>query len=471
MIDGASLDPGHKGVIDAETKRTRKRRTYIGEVVAETVARTGAKVGLAWIGVVAFCALFAPLLANSHPLLYKSGGEVSSPMLKYLTATDVILLIQGFGLVGSLMFWRASLWRRVLGVIWLGAATAPFVLWKTIVNLGESDYAGLYVTLLVLACLLSIGVAVWIATASRTKVNGYTILLAILALGLSVFFLARPIDPPLNVSGGLQVYRVMEQKGEIEWAVLAPVPFSSNDRQNELKDTANLPPGPRHPLGTDGHGADMLSGMIYSCRISLAVGFVATSIAMTIGLLIGGFMGYFVGKIDLLGMRIVEIVEAIPQLYLLLIGIAALGRNLYLMMALIGFFSWPSYARYIRAEFLKLRKQDFVQSAKACGLPLRSVLFRHMLPNGVAPVLVAASFGTASAILLEAFISFLGLGPVDTTSWGQLLNFAVSGSGGFHWWIAIYPGMAIFLTVFSYNLIGEALRDAIDPHLKKAAQL
>lgn len=140
------------------------------------------------------------------------------------------------------------------------------------------------------------------------------------------------------------------------------------------------------------------------------------------------------------------------------------------MMAIIGLTSWTGYCRFIRAEFLKLRQQDFIQAARACGLPLSSILFRHMLPNGVGPVLVSASFGVASAILAETTLSFLGLGLVDEPSWGAMLNQALGAGGTFQWWMAIFPGLAIFLTVFSYNLIGEALRDAIDPHQQRIAR-
>lgn len=178
-------------------------------------------------------------------------------------------------------------------------------------------------------------------------------------------------------------------------------------------------------------------------------------------------MGFFSGPVDLLGMRIVEIFGAIPTLLLLLCFVAFFEPNLYVMMAIIGVTGWEGYATFIRAEFLKLRNQDFVQAAIAAGLPLRSVLFRHMLPNGMTPVLVSASFGIASAILAESTLSFLGIGLVSESSWGKLLNQALGAGGGFYWWIAIYPGLAIFLTVFAYNLIGEALRDALDPRLLK----
>jgi len=163
----------------------------------------------------------------------------------------------------------------------------------------------------------------------------------------------------------------------------------------------------------------------------------------------------------------VEIFSAIPTLFLLLAFVAAFGANLYMMMVIIGLTSWVGYAVFIRAEFLRLRQQDFVQAARACGLPLWSILFRHMLPNGVAPVLVSASFGVAGAILAERTLSFLGIGRVEAASWGTLRPQALGVGGTFYWWIALYPGLAIFLTVFAYNLVGEALRDAIDPHMAR----
>ena len=181
-------------------------------------------------------------------------------------------------------------------------------------------------------------------------------------------------------------------------------------------------------------------------------------------------MGYFSGIVDILGMRVIEIVSAIPTLFLLLMLSAVAGQyahNLYLIMGIIGLTSWDGYARFVRAEFLKLRQQDFVHAAVAAGLPLRSVLFRHMLPNALSPVLVGASFGVASAILGESTLSFLGVGLIYEPSWGRLLNQALGSGGNFHWWLATYPGMAIFLTVFAYNLVGESLRDAIDPKLRR----
>jgi peptide/nickel transport system permease protein len=222
-------------------------------------------------------------------------------------------------------------------------------------------------------------------------------------------------------------------------------------------------------LGTDALGKDVFSQMLWACRLSISIGLVSTGIAVLIGVTMGALMGYFGGWIDLLLYRVVEIFMAIPVLFLLIVAAAVLPRNTYMMMAIIGCVSWTGAARFTRAEFLKLRKQDFVQGAQAAGLPLRSVLFRHMLPNGVTPVLVDASFAVAAAIIAEATLSYLGLGPDGQPSWGKLLSSATGTTGTFVWWLAIFPGLAIFFTVLSYNMLGEAMRDAIDPKLRKAA--
>jgi len=383
-------------------------RTYVGRVVADTIANHGAKIGIAWIALVACLCVFAPLLASSHPLLIKSGDRITSPMLGHLTQPDVILLVL----------------TAVAGVLLCVKRMRP------------SRRFGLFLV----ATAIAIPLCLWL------------------------------VRPPQAVV--YEKYRQMEAAGNLEWAIRAPIPFSPTDR---LRDMPNLdhpvPPDAGHLLGTERNGADILSRMIHASRIAMSVGFISTGIALIIGITIGGLMGYFSGTVDILGMRLVEIFSAIPTLFLLLAFVAFFPRNLYIMMAIIGLTSWVGYATFVRAEFLRLRHQDFVQAAVAGGLPLRSILFKHMLPNGVAPVLVSASFGIAGAILAEATLSFLGLGLVDKPSWGQLLSEAVGAGGGFYWWIALFPGAAIFCTVFAYNLIGEALRDAIDPHLKKAAQL
>ncbi|MBC02403.1 MAG: hypothetical protein CMJ34_03735 [Phycisphaerae bacterium] len=222
-------------------------------------------------------------------------------------------------------------------------------------------------------------------------------------------------------------------------------------------------------LGTDPIGRDVMSQMLHACRLSISIGLVSTGISVIIGIVIGSLMGYFGGWVDLVLSRVVEIFMAIPVLFLLIVAASVLPRNTYVMMAIIGCVTWTGSARFIRAEFLKLRNQDFVQSCRAVGLPLHSTLFRHMLPNGITPVLVQASFGIAAAIIAEATLSYLGLGPYGQSSWGKLLSLTTGETGVFLWWMAVFPGAAIFITVLAYNILGENFRDAIDPKMRKAA--
>lgn len=376
----------------------------------KTLQGVGVKFALAWVGILVFFGVFAPFLANSMPLLLSKNGEISSPVLAYLSAEDVLVLV---------MFLLA------FGLVWLPLSGGKKVL-------------------------------VWLMG---------TLLTAVVATAW-----VKPAALPLYDTYRSAAYT------EVDWKIMPPIPYAPQDYLRDYPEHGLEPPlaakaleqGRVHLLGTEENGADVLSRMIHATRIALSIGLIATGIAMVIGVILGGLMGYFSGVVDMLGMRLVEIFEAIPTLFLLLTFVAFFGRSLYMMMIIIGITSWSGYARYIRAEFLKLRKQDYVQAAIASGLPLSSILFRHMLPNGVAPLLVAASFGVASAILAEATLSFLGLGLVGEPSWGQMLDQAVK-SSTFNWWMAAFPGGAIFLTVFAYNLIGEAFRDAIDPKLSRKA--
>jgi peptide/nickel transport system permease protein len=377
-------------------------QSWSQRILSEVLLRWGARLGIAWIGLLTLLAVFAPLLANTHPLLVQDADGWRSPMLVHLGPADTTLL--GLFLLAMLLVLLPG--RRLLRFLaWLGGAAVVGALSWTLVS------------------------------------------------------------PPALVV--YEQYREAEAAGEYQRVIRAPIPYSAKDYLRDYADTGLESPRASderlHWFGTDENGADVLSRMVHATRIALSIGFIATGIALAIGVVLGGLMGYFSGIIDIIGMRLVEIFEAIPTLFLLLTFVAFFGRSLYLMMLIIGLTSWSGYARYVRAEFLRLRQQDFVQGAIASGLSLPSILFRHMLPNGMAPILVAASFGVASAILAEATLSFLGLGLVDDPSWGQMLNQAVQ-SSTFNWWMAAFPGGAIFLTVFAYNLIGEALRDAVDPH-------
>ena len=225
------------------------------------------------------------------------------------------------------------------------------------------------------------------------------------------------------------------------------------------------PPSKTHLLGTDELGRDLLSRIIWGSRVSLKVGFVAVGIAIVIGIVIGAIAGFYGGKVDAILMRFVDIMLAFPTFFLILAVIAILEPNIFTIMAVIGITSWMEVARLVRAEFLSLKERDFVGAARAVGVSDTRLIFRHILPNALSPVFVAATFGVAGAILIESGLSFLGLGvqPPDP-SWGNILT-AGKDNIEIAWWLSLYPGLAILITVLSYNLVGEGLRDALDPRL------
>lgn len=245
--------------------------------------------------------------------------------------------------------------------------------------------------------------------------------------------------------------------------VIAPYDPTAIDVYNVLS-----PPSKTHLLGTDDLGRDLLSRIIWGSRVSLKVGFVAAGIAIMIGVIIGSVSGFYGGKIDAILMRFVDIMLAFPTFFLILAVIAILEPNIFTIMAVIGVTSWMDVARLVRAEFLSLKERDFVDAARAIGISHRRLIFRHILPNALSPVFVAATFGVAGAILIESGLSFLGLGvqPPDP-SWGNILT-AGKDNIEIAWWLSLYPGLAILITVLSYNLVGEGLRDALDPRLWEA---
>jgi len=247
-----------------------------------------------------------------------------------------------------------------------------------------------------------------------------------------------------------------------ERAIFPPVPYRPN-RINLLVPFAE--PSAVHWLGTDKLGRDVMAGVIHGARISLSIGFVAVGIAVGIGLTLGALAGYFGGWVDLGISRLFELMLAIPTFFLLITIAATLRPNIFYTMIVIGFTSWVGIARFTRNEFLKVRNLDYVTAAVALGTPTRRIVVRHILPNALAPVLVSVVLGIASAILTESGLSFLGIGvPADLVTWGSLLNEARSNS--FAWWLAVFPGAAIFLAVVAYYLVGEGLRDALDPRLQ-----
>lgn len=228
-----------------------------------------------------------------------------------------------------------------------------------------------------------------------------------------------------------------------------------------------MPPSWEHPLGTDDLGREVLVRMLFGARISLLVGFVAVGISTLIGIICGALAGYYGGWIDAVMMRFVDIMLCFPSFFLILAVIAFLDPSIWNIMIVIGLTSWMGVARLVRAEFLSLRQRDFVLAAQAMGASDVRLIFRHILPNAMSPVLVSATLGVAGAILTESALSFLGIGvQPPTPSWGNMLIVGKQTLGS-AWWLSVFPGLAILVTVLGYNLLGEGIRDALDPRIKE----
>ncbi|MCX5653751.1 MAG: ABC transporter permease [Planctomycetota bacterium] len=382
-------------------------RSY-GEIVWRQLRkRPGAMVSLVIIAILAVSAIMAPFIAGEVPIRWVEKGEVSWPIFHYLTAWEyaaiaALLLAPALPLTARLLRRRAE--RK-------GASA-----WKwTLLT-----YAGV---LLALALVL---------LAARTTERRYG------------FYLERA------------------NEAESAWFPLVP---TARFPGYESLPGKNQPPSWKHPLGTDRLGQDILLLVLYGARTAMTIGFVAVGIGAGIGVTLGAISGYFGKWVDLILMRVAEIVMFIPQIVLIIIILAVMPSwvpPLWAVVFVIGVTGWTGYYRYMRAELLRIRDEDYMTAARALGIPTWRLLLRHAVPNGMAPILVAATFGIAGAIFIEVNLAFLNL--VQTPSWGELLN-----DGRQHletWWAWGSAGAAIFITVLLYNLLGEAVRDAIDPKLK-----
>ena len=233
-----------------------------------------------------------------------------------------------------------------------------------------------------------------------------------------------------------------------------------------LGDDTLLGPSAGHWMGTDDLGRDTFSRVIYGARVPLLVGFLATATSMLLGILIGSFSGYFGGRTDVILMRATEYVLVVPRFFLALLVVAMLGTGVMKIVLVIGLLGWPEVARVVRAQFLTLREREFVLAARAIGASHLKVIFGEILPNALPPAVVVASILVARAILLEAGLSFLGLGDPNLISWGSLLSEAQERIGA-SVWLALFPGMALSLLVLCVNLFGDGINDVLNPKLRK----
>ncbi len=290
------------------------------------------------------------------------------------------------------------------------------------------------------------------------------------------FLLARPGRLALLLAGTVALVEILlavhhplndptnDRDRAASFKLMAPIPYSAV----ESTDDPFSPPSWKHLCGTDSTGRDIAARMLHGARTSLSIGFVAQGIALSIGVAVGGLAGFYRGWIDIGVCRIIEIMDCFPPLLLILVAINLFEshNNMFYIMAIIGLTNWTGVARLVRGEFLRLSVQPFAQAAKALGASDFRVIIRHLLPNSLGPILVAGTFGVASAILLESSLSFLGFGmQAPTPSWGDILSEAREYID-FAWWLAFFPGLAILVTIMSYNFVGEGLRDAVDPRLR-----
>ncbi len=363
-------------------------------------------------------AVFAPLLASSQPLIWIERGRLTSP-------------------------WLGSLFNRLLY---------------------ENSVDILFNWFLVLSPIY-LASGIWLRFRARRALRGTALWVA---LGLPVV-LTLAMAPeelvghtnPLHYEAAIPAFTATSRASEPGWGVFTPLRFGYRDTEPARSVEA---PSSSHWLGTDAEGRDVFTRMLFGTRISLTIGVVAVSLYVSIGMALGAMAGYFGGKYDLVISRLIEVMICFPSFFLIL-TIAALieHRSIFHVMVIIGLTSWTGVARLVRAEFLRQKNLEYVQAALALGASHLRIMWRHILPNAMAPVLVSATFGVASAILVESSLAFLGVGDVTVPSWGETLN---AGRQQQKLWLVLAPGAAIFFVVSVFNLVGEGLRDALDPKLK-----
>ena len=236
--------------------------------------------------------------------------------------------------------------------------------------------------------------------------------------------------------------------------------------QGDIARTGFLAPSAQHWLGTDRLGRDILSRILHGARISLSIGFIATAISVSLGTMLGAIAGYLGGRIDAAVMRFTDMVLAFPRLILLILVVALFEPSVLVIILVLGLTQWPGTTRIVRGEALSLREREFIQAARALGFGRTRIILRHLIPNLLAPVIVTATLGIGNTIVLEAGLSFLGLGPPPPMpTWGGMV--AAGGETLIEaWWVATFPGLTIVLVVLAFNLVGDGLRDALDPRLR-----
>ncbi len=423
----------------ADASASAEDLTY-GDIVWAQFRKNRVAVAAMWalVGLIAL-AVYSPLLSSNQPFLWDAGDGMSSPWVSSLfdrnffeNPVDVffnLLMVAGTPL---LIFWLAR-------VKHLGRSGLP----KRARRRRMRSEA--------LAC-----VGLIVAT-----------FVAMLVFPTSSTYIKYPQKMEQLVDGGTDVFAVFPPSRytarETGYMSASPPTWSRLFRSHER--AGDDRPLFQHVLGTDESTRDVAVRILYGIRISLTIGVIAVAIYVFIGILLGATAGYFGGWVDLTIQRLIEIMMSVPAFFVILTIVAFIEqRSIFHIMVILGLIRWTGVARLVRGEFLRLRNLEFVTAAKALGFPERRIIFEHVLPNALGPVLVAATFGVAACILIEASLSFLGLGDLTAPSWGQMIQEGYS-TGAWH--LILTPGFAIFVTVSALNLVGEGLRDALDPRLRQ----
>jgi len=416
-------------------------QSYWSIVGRQLRKRRPAMFGFWCIVALLLTAIYAPLLASSRPFLFRAGGRTEFPWFANLFNRNVVTqpVDLFFNLAMALSPLAAAAWfglrrfasagRRLLG-------TALVFLWL---------FSGIYVS---------------DATAEKPLWK------ALFAPGIAIR--KAQTRHPVDYHEREAEERAAGREVSVLWP---PVPYLYGEtrvREGAMAPTLSTDTARGavawHPLGTDPGGSDVLATLLYGTRISMTIGVISVALSTLIGIVLGALAGYFGKWVDIGISRFIEIMICFPTLFFVLTIISVFEtRTIFLVMAALGLTAWPGVARLVRGEFLTQRGLDYVTAADALGLPRPRIIFRHVLPNALTPVLVSATFGVAAAILAESSIAFLGLGDPNAASWGMLL---ADGRQTGLLWLILTPGMAIFFTVTVFNLLGEGVRDALDPKLR-----
>jgi len=488
-VPESTLHPDHTPVIDEHPEKDVV--TFWDIVRRQFKANRVAVFALRSVYLLIVLATTAPLISLNIPYVWKSESGVEFPL--FVKLFDRTIFPSGVDIFFNLLLLLGPLWmagsRLLQSLAIAGGARNPkgIRIWGTVFGLLLLTYIllgipknSLFWHVLGMG-MVGIGLLYWNAKASLglpprdvrgRRTNMRYVLGGVFGITFTLILFAW------NFTSPTVIYRTEIEKQEKEggWAISPPIFFhpgnTADDNSLALERSLKAPSvsnvfgteAKGNLLGTDANGRDVFSRLLYGTRISLTIGIIAVSIYVTIGIILGSFAGYFGGRVDLGIMFVLQVMMCIPTFFLLLTIIALFDtRSIFMIMIAIGLTGWTGVTRLVRGEFFRQRSIEYVTAAKCLGIPERKIIFGHILKNSVGPVLVATAFGIAGAILAESFLSFLGLGDTNAPSWGQILR---EGQTERKAWLIFSPGLAIFFVVTILNLVGEGLRDALDPKLR-----